>query len=156
MKKNIQLVMLCALIGATTTALGLSDRLRSIKSAIRSAVGMNGASNDITIPSNLRSDIEPLIKSMLLGTSNQKPQEYAKMIISRLLKEIKSSGLNEQTKQYLEKIKGIMKRCSGSTTVFYGWYELQNDEFRKILSQGLLNKVDTQFDRNTFSARLAA
>jgi hypothetical protein len=139
--KKIILISVFALSGVY---LGIAARSEAMMNLL-SSKPTNQTSKDVstyaTVPAYLIKQAGPLVEKMLLGGSDDKPQDYAKQIVGVLLKAIKSGKLSNDTKELLESIKGTLKRCSESNTVWV-WSELRDKKFRSLLSPQLLVKID--------------
>ena len=139
--KNIILISVFALSGVY---LGLYAETAEMAALVRTAISNNNnnaSTSNAHVPTSLIDEAEPLVEKMLLGGTEDKPQYYAEKLVSLLLKSIKSGTLSNETKELLESIKGTLKRCSESNTV-WTWSELRDAKFRSLLSKPLLAKID--------------
>ena len=147
--KNIILTSIFALFGIYLSIAAETAEMANLTRSISSQ-----SEKTISVPVFLITKITPLIRKMLLGDSKDSPQKYAQEIISAVLVTIKNGTISNETKNLLESIVGILKRCSESKTLIYGWPELKGDKFKSILPQSLLDEIDSKFKVISFSSRL--
>lgn len=138
-------ICVLALLGATMSTMTLGER----SAAIARGFTQPTPTDAIVVPS----DTDSIVREMLFGFNN--PKEEAQKLLHNIFIALKDNqNLSDKAKKKLNHIKAILKRCIDDKSSMADWLNLKNINFRGIISDQLLEDIETQFSGIAFALRL--
>lgn len=142
-----------------TDQINVETAIENISASNDQVAHLRNNQAEVFISQELTNSIEPLVVYMLFN-GKKRPQHYALQIATILTKAQKQYKLSSEAQKLIDYAINTLNECGKSTicsllmTQGAEWKKLKGENFTKLLSKPLLEKIDTEFKDSLLTPRL--